>query len=89
MLSPKKLIEVSKRQGVTIEDLARAVARGGVSVKTAVGSVKNWAERADEAASQGGRREAAGRSALVEPVEISDWHSSYQYAPMAARRFAW
>lgn len=86
MLSPKKLIEVSKRQGVTVEDLARAIARGGVSVKTAVGSVKNWRNGLMRPLPKAEDVRRLAEALSVEPVEISDWHSSYQYAPMAARK---
>jgi len=86
MLSATKLIEVSKRQGVTIEDLAKSIARGGMSVKDAVSAVKNWRRALYKPLPEAEDVRRLAEALSVEPSEISDWRSSYQYAPMAARK---
>jgi large subunit ribosomal protein L22 len=86
MLSATKLKEVSKRQRMTAEDLARSITRGGLDLKDAVAAVRNWRRglwkplpRAEDI-----RRLAEALS--VEVSEISDWHSSYRYAPLSPRK---
>jgi len=84
MLSGMKLKEVSERQRVTIEDLARSIARGGLDLQDAVSTVRNWQKGLLKPLprSEDVRRLADALS--VEVNDISDWHSSYRYAPMAA-----
>jgi large subunit ribosomal protein L22 len=72
MLSGTKLKEVSERQRLTIEDLARSITRGGLDLKDAVTAVRNW------------QKGLLADALSVEVSEISDWRSSYRYAPMAA-----
>lgn len=86
MLSATKLNEVSEERGVTVEELAKSIVRGSMSVKQAVGAVKNWQRGLMKPAP---KREDVRRLAEalgVEPAAISDWHSSFQYAPMTARK---
>jgi large subunit ribosomal protein L22 len=86
MLSATKLKEVAERQGMTIEDLARSIARGGLDTKDAVAAVRNWQKGLFKPlpGPEDVRRLADALS--VEVSEISDWHSSCRYAPMAARK---
>jgi len=86
MLSATKLIEVSERQGISVEDLARSIARGGMSLKDAVSAVKNWQRGLYRPLPKAEDVRRLAEVLSVEPVEISDWHSSYQYAPMSARK---
>ena len=86
MISPAKLKEVSKRQRMTVEDLARGLVRGGLNMKEATSAIKNW-ERGlmrPKPKSEDLRRLAETLS--VETNEISAWHSCYHYAPMSPRK---
>jgi large subunit ribosomal protein L22 len=84
MLSGTKLKEVSERQRLTIEDLARSITRGGLDLKDAVTAVRNWQKGLlkPQPRSEDVRRLADALS--VEVSEISDWRSSCRYAPMSA-----
>jgi large subunit ribosomal protein L22 len=84
MLSGTKLKEISERQRVTVEDLARSIARGGLGMKDAVSAVRNWQKGLlkPQPRSEDVRRLADALS--VEVNDISDWRSSCRYAPMAA-----
>jgi len=86
MLSPTKLKEVSKRQGVTVEGLARGIVRGGMSIKDAVSAIKNWERGLMRPLPTAEDVRKLAEVLSVETPEISDWESSYQYAPMTARK---
>ena len=86
MLSATKLKEIAKQQQVTVEDLARGIVRGGLDMKDAVAAVRNWQRGLfrPQPRSEDIRRLADALS--VEVTDIADWHSSYQYAPLSARK---
>jgi len=86
MLSGKKLKAVSAEKSVTVEELARAIMRAGMEMKQAVSAVKNWEKGLMRPLPKAEDVRRLAEALSVEPVEISDWHSSYQYAPMAARK---
>lgn len=86
MLSARKLVEVAKEKGVTVEELARSLVHGSVSMKEAVAAVKNWQRGLFRPLPKPEDVRRLAETLSVEPVEISDWHSSYQYAPMSARK---
>lgn len=86
MLSATKLKEVSERQGVTVESLARSIERGGMSLKDAVSAVRNWERGLMKPLPKAEDVRRLAEALSVEPTEISDWRSSYQYAPMTARK---
>jgi large subunit ribosomal protein L22 len=86
MLSATKLKEVAQRQRVTIEDLARAILRGGLDLPDAVAAVKNWQRGLFRPLPKTEDVQRLAGALSVEVNEISDWHSSYQYAPMSARK---
>jgi large subunit ribosomal protein L22 len=86
MLSGNKLKEVSAEKGVTVEDLGRAIMRAGMDLKDAVSAVRNWERGLMKPLPKAEDMRRLAEALSVEPVEISDWHSSYQYAPMAARK---
>jgi len=86
MLSAKKLKEVAERQRVTIEDLARGIVRGGLDLQDAISAVRNWQRGLLRPLPKTEDVQKLAGALSVEVTEISDWHSSYQYAPMAARK---
>ncbi|MBP8911167.1 MAG: 50S ribosomal protein L22 [Phycisphaerae bacterium] len=55
-------------------------------MKEAVAAVKNWQRGLFRPLPKPEDVRRLAETLSVEPVEISDWHSSYQYAPMSARK---
>jgi large subunit ribosomal protein L22 len=86
MLSAKKLKEVAQRQRVTTEDLGRAIVRGGLDLQDAISAVRNWQRSLFRPLPKTEDVQRLADALSVEVNAISDWHSSYQYAPMAARK---
>jgi large subunit ribosomal protein L22 len=86
MLSATKLKEVAERQRVTIEDLARGIVRGGLDLQDAVAAVRNWRRGLMRPLPKTEDVQKLADALSVEVNEISDWHSYYRYAPMAARK---
>jgi len=86
MLSATKLKAVSKRQGVTVEGLARSIVRGGMKMKDAVSAVKNWERGLMRPLPTAEDVRRLAETLSVEATEISDWESTYHYAPMTARK---
>ena len=86
MLSSEKLKQISRERQVSIEELARRVARAGIDQKKAVSAIKNWSKGLfkPQPGPEDIRRLASALS--VEENELSDWHSSCRYAPLSARK---
>jgi large subunit ribosomal protein L22 len=86
MLSAEKLNELCRERQVGIEELANRLAGPRFDKNKAVQVVKNWRRglfkpepRADDIS-----RLAAAFS--VESNDLTDWRSSYRYAPISARK---
>ena len=86
MLNPTKLKELSERQQVTVEDLARSLVRGGRDMKAAVTAVRNWEKGLFKPQPRSEDVERLADALSVEVNEIADWRSSYRYAPVSARK---
>jgi large subunit ribosomal protein L22 len=86
MLSAIKLKEVAERKGVTVEALGRGIVRGGLDLPQAIGAVRNWQRGLFRPLPKTEDIRRLAETLSVEVTEISDWHSSYQYAPMTARK---
>jgi large subunit ribosomal protein L22 len=86
MLSATKLKEVAQRQKVTVEDLARGIVRGGLDLSDAISAVRNWQRGLLRPLPKTEDVQKLADALSVEVNEISDWHSSYKYAPMSARK---
>lgn len=86
MLSATKLKEVAQRQRVTIEDLARGIVRGGLDLQDAISAIRNWERGLMRPLPKTEDVQKLADTLSVEVTEISDWHSSYMYAPMSARK---
>ena len=86
MLSADKLKELVTERNMGVEELADRLARGGFSKQKAVVAIKNWQRGLYKP--QPGiddiRRLASALS--VEANELSDWRSSYRYAPISSRK---
>jgi large subunit ribosomal protein L22 len=68
------------------EDLARGIVRGGLDLPDAVAAVKNWRRGLLRPLPKKEDVQRLADALSVEVNEISGWHSSYKYAPMAARK---
>jgi large subunit ribosomal protein L22 len=86
MLSGKKFKNVCKKQKVSESQLAEHLARGGMSQDEAVTAIRNWknAKMTPKPGREDVDRLASGLG--VEVGEISEWKSSYRYAPMSASK---
>ena len=86
MLSANKLKEICQQQQMNVEKLADQLTRPGLDKKKSMVAVRNWQKGlfkprpgADDV-----RRLAAALSAEVN--DLLDWHSSYRFAPLSARK---
>jgi large subunit ribosomal protein L22 len=86
MLSAAKLKKISREHKVSVEQLAKQIARPGLDKDAAVSALKNWQRglfkpipRTEDI-----RKLAAGLS--VELNDLADWHSFYRYAPLSCRK---
>lgn len=86
MLSANKLKELCQQQQMNVEQLADQIARPGLDKKESIVAVRNWQKglfkpkpRTDDI-----RHLAAALSAEVN--DLLDWHSSYRFAPLSARK---
>jgi large subunit ribosomal protein L22 len=86
MLSANKLKELSEQRGMAIDDLAGHLAGGRLSRKRAAAAVRNWQKGLfnPKPRTEDVRRLAA--SLGVEVSDLTDWCSSYRYAPVSARK---
>ena len=86
MISAYKLKALCKSSKTDKKELAGSLVRGGLNEKEASAAVQNWQKGLFKPQP---RREDVRRlaSALsVEQTDLMDWHSSYRYAPMSARK---
>ncbi len=86
MLSASKLRELCSEHGMSVEELAGYVVRGGMDKASAIAAVKNWKKglmkpmpRTEDI-----RHLAAGLSAEVN--DLCEWRSTYRYAPQSAMK---
>ncbi len=86
MLSAEKFKELCQERKVSADSLAGHLAKGAFDRQKAAAAIKNWQKglfkpepRADDI-----RRLATALS--VEANDLTDWRSSYRYAPMSARK---
>ncbi len=86
MLSAKKLKELSEKRRMTADALAGHLARGRLDRMKAITAVRNWQQGLfkPQPRTEDVRRLAAAFG--VEVNELADWASSYQYAPISARK---
>jgi len=86
MLSVEKFNRLCRERRVDINTLAGQIVRAGLDRDQAVAALRNWQKGLFKPKPRGEdiRRLAAALS--VEVNEISDWRSSYRYAPVSARK---
>ena len=86
MLSSIKLKELCKDRGMTTDQLAGQLVRGGLNKKEAIAAIKNWKKGLfkPEPRKEDIRQLASALSAEVNDLAV--WHSVYRYAPGSARK---
>ncbi len=86
MLSAGKLKEICDERNVTVDKLADQLIRGRLDKKAAAAAVRNWQKGLFRPRPS---REDMSRLAAalgVDVNDLSDWRSSYKYAPLSARK---
>jgi len=86
LLSGKKLRQLCQRQGVTAEQLAEQVIRGGQKPTQAVSAVKNWQKGLFKPIPRREDVEKLAATLGVEANELNVWRSSYRFAPISPRK---
>jgi len=86
MLSSKKFVKVARQKKVNVQTLAEHLARGGMDKETAVSAVRNWQKGLYTTPPGKQDVERLAGALGVEINAISEWKSSYRYAPMAPRK---
>lgn len=86
MISAEKFKAACDRQETTAEELGRTLARGGFGAEEAAAAVRNWQKGLFKPLPRTEDVRRLAEALGVEAVEIADWHSSYRYAPMSARK---
>lgn len=86
MLSGKKLKKLSKERKVSADVLAKHLVKGGRNYKEAFSAVKNWMHDLYKPMPVKADVESLARVLGVEPNDISEWKSSYRYAPSSPRK---
>jgi large subunit ribosomal protein L22 len=86
MLSASKLREVCERRQMTADQLAESLTRGAFDEKQAASAVRNWKKGLFKPLPRGEDIERLASALGVEVGDLTDWRSSYRYAPMSARK---
>jgi large subunit ribosomal protein L22 len=86
MLSAEKLKEVSYEKQMNVEELARHLVRSGLDQAKAISAIKNWKKGLYKPKPRKEDLKRLASALSVEETELSDWHSSYMYAPISARK---
>ncbi len=86
MLSSQKLNRVCNEKKISLDELAGHLSRGGLNRAQAVSAIRNWRRglMKPRPSREDIRHLASGLG--VEVTAISDWQSSYKYAPVSARK---
>jgi large subunit ribosomal protein L22 len=86
MLSAEKLRKICAEKAITVEQLAGNLVRGGLDKKEAITAVRNWKNGLENPIPRKADVENLAAGLGVEVSQISQWRSSYQYAPGSARK---
>lgn len=86
MLSAIKLKELCQQQRIHVDRLANYLVRSGLNKKQAVAAVKNWQEGFFKPKPRSADISRLASALSVEENDLADWHSSYRFAPLSARK---
>ena len=86
MLSSDKLKKVCRKNNVGTGELAGHIVRGGLTSKQAKAAIVNWQKGLFKPKPRRTDIDHLANALSVEVNDISSWSSSYQYAPMSARK---
>jgi len=86
MLSADKLKEYCRERQMDVGQLADRLAGARLSKKQAVAAVKNWQKGLFKPEPRSDDINRLASALSVEANDITDWRSSYRYAPMSARK---
>ncbi len=86
MLSCRKLKKLCKKRKINTNDLAGYVSRGAFSRDKAASAIKNWKKGLLKPIPTTEDVDRLANGLGVETTEISEWKSSYRYAPSSARK---
>ena len=86
MLSAEKLKEYCRERQMDVGQLADRLAGARLNKKQAVAAVKNWQKGLFKPEPRSDDINRLASAFSVEVNDISDWRSSYRYAPMSARK---
>ncbi len=86
MLSAIKLKEVCSKRKADTGRIAAQIVRGGLNKDKALSAVKNWKKGLMKPKPRKADIEKLASALGVETNEIAEWHSTYQYAPVSARK---
>jgi large subunit ribosomal protein L22 len=86
MLSTRKFKATCDRSKVEVEQLAGQIARGGLNRKQAVSAIRNWQKGLLRPIPRRGDVQRLASALSVEENQITDWRSSYKYAPISPRK---
>ncbi len=86
MLSGSRLKEISQKRKMGPASLAKYIVRGGFNESEATTAIKNWCNCLYKPRPQKVDIEALARALGVEVNAISQWQSSYRYAPSSPRK---
>jgi len=86
MLNVKRLNELSKKQKVTVEQIAEHLVRGGFDRDDALRAVKNWKRSLFKPAPSIKDIKQIATALSATETELKEWKSSCRYAPSACRK---
>ena len=86
MLSAEKLKEYCRERQMDVGQLADRLTGARLNKKQAVAAVKNWQKGLFKPEPRSDDINRLASAFSVEVNDISDWRSSYRYAPMSARK---
>jgi len=83
MLSTRKFKEMYIKRNADIEQLAGQITRGGLDRKQAMSAIRNWQKGLLKPIPRRGDVQRLATALSVEENKITDWRSSYKYAPVS------
>ena len=86
MLSCNKLKKLCKERNISTNELAGYVARGAFNRNKAASAIKNWCHGLLKPIPKTEDIDRLANGLGVEVTSISQWKSSYRYAPSSARK---